>query len=126
MTSLEGETFMAREGRTTSLPAGAVLLPAALARRRSVALTLAVPAPQQNQGGQPGAGQDVSGREGLRARHGRRVGGGEGSVHVTDSALTPPARPTTTAGLSLMEKDILKDWKSKFDAKYPKVGTVQK
>jgi len=25
-----------------------------------------------------------------------------------------------------MEKDILKDWKSKFDAKYPKVGTVKK
>ena len=30
------------------------------------------------------------------------------------------------AGLSLMEKDILKDWKAKFDQKYTVVGKVKK
>lgn len=31
-----------------------------------------------------------------------------------------------SAGLSMMERDILKDWKAKFESKYPKVGTVKK
>jgi hypothetical protein len=30
------------------------------------------------------------------------------------------------AGLSLMEQDILKDWKSKFDTKYTVVGKVKR
>jgi hypothetical protein len=30
------------------------------------------------------------------------------------------------AGLSLMEKDILRDWETKFKNKYPVVGTVKK
>jgi hypothetical protein len=30
------------------------------------------------------------------------------------------------AGLSLMEQDILRDWKNKFEAKYTKVGTVKR
>ena len=30
------------------------------------------------------------------------------------------------AGLSLMEQDILRDWKNKFEAKYAKVGTVKR
>ena len=30
------------------------------------------------------------------------------------------------AGLSLMETDILRDWKNKFEAKYTKVGTVKR
>jgi hypothetical protein len=29
-------------------------------------------------------------------------------------------------GLSLMEQDILKDWKSKFDVKYTVVGKVKR
>jgi len=28
-------------------------------------------------------------------------------------------------GLSLMESDILRDWKAKFEAKYTKVGTMK-
>ena len=41
-------------------------------------------------------------------------------------ALTHAALPRCAAGLSLMEQDILKDWKAKFDTKYTKVGTVKR
>jgi len=44
-----------------------------------------------------------------------------GCARAADAPLTPPP-----ADLSLMEKDILKDWKAKFDVKYAKVGTVKK
>ena len=37
-----------------------------------------------------------------------------------------PERPRRAAGLSLMEQDILRDWKNKFEVKYAKVGTVKK
>ena len=39
--------------------------------------------------------------------------------------LVSPVR-SACAGLSLMEQDILKDWKAKFEAKYTKVGTVKR
>ncbi len=35
-------------------------------------------------------------------------------------------RPHGAPGLSLMEQDILKDWKAKFETKYTKVGTVKR
>ena len=48
------------------------------------------------------------------------------ACHAAVVALTHAARACGAAGLSLMEQDILKDWKAKFEAKYTKVGTVKR
>ena len=42
------------------------------------------------------------------------------------AACADALRCSRGAGLSLMEQDILKDWKAKFEAKYAKVGTVKR
>ena len=51
---------------------------------------------------------------------------GSRACNAAEAALTHAAVACAAAGLSLMEQDILKDWKAKFDTKYTKVGTVKR
>ena len=51
---------------------------------------------------------------------------GSRACNAAEAALTHAAVACAAAGLSLMEQDILKDWKAKFEAKYTKVGTVKR